>query len=34
MSEKESIESLCWCADYVLGFNNWSHEIKSQTLGN
>ncbi|XP_074096807.1 uncharacterized protein LOC141525997 [Cotesia typhae] len=32
MSDRESIESLCSCADYVFGSKNWSHEIKAQTL--
>ncbi|CAG5075450.1 Similar to RAD52: DNA repair and recombination protein RAD52 (Kluyveromyces lactis (strain ATCC 8585 / CBS 2359 / DSM 70799 / NBRC 1267 / NRRL Y-1140 / WM37)) [Cotesia congregata] len=34
MSNKESIESLVLCADYVFGNENWSHEIKSQTIDN
>ncbi|XP_074109302.1 uncharacterized protein LOC141534058 [Cotesia typhae] len=32
MSDRESIESLCLCADYVFGSKNWSHKIKAQTL--
>ncbi|XP_044588796.1 DNA repair and recombination protein rti1-like [Cotesia glomerata] len=34
MSSKESIESLCLYADHVFGYDNWSHEIKSQTIDN
>ena len=27
-----NVESLYLCADHMLGYENWSHEIKNQTI--